>query len=159
VLEVMKILPRSPRANAYAGAEGSAFRFVLVTMLRGQCPWLSVRSGGWESAGHRHIADSVAAVILTWWYLRRSEAVWRCRRERSVKPSAQPTLVRTQHLPHPGETAPGLRKRGPVGRFLLVTPCIRVCHRRSMRSSGYGHMADSVQAERAVRITAPSHCQ
>jgi hypothetical protein len=25
--------------------------------------------------------------------------------ERSVKPSAQPTLVRTQHLPHPGETA------------------------------------------------------
>src|SRR6266704_2393678 len=30
-------------------------------------------------------------------------------RERSVKPSAQPTLVRTQHLPPPAETAPWLR--------------------------------------------------
>ena len=28
-----------------------------------------------------------------------------CRQERSVKPSAQPTLVRTQHLPHPAKTA------------------------------------------------------
>ncbi len=73
---------------------------------------------------------------------------------RSVKPSAQPTLVRTQHLPPPAKTAPGLRKRGPAGRFLLVTPCISVCHRGSMRSSGYGHIADSVRAERAVRITA-----
>jgi hypothetical protein len=75
-------------------------------------------------------------------------------RERSVKPSAQPTLVRTQHLPHPGETACSLRKRGPAGRFLLVTACISVCHRGSMHSSGYGHIADSVRAERAVRITA-----
>src|ERR1022692_3574192 len=33
-------------------------------------------------------------------------------RERSVKPSAQPTLVRTQHLPPPRETAPGLRVCG-----------------------------------------------
>ncbi len=71
------------------------------------------------------------------------------------KPSAQPTLVRTQHLPPPAKTALGLRKRGPVGRFLLVTtPCIRMCHRGSMRSSGYGHIADSVRAKRAVRITA-----
>src|ERR1022692_510688 len=29
-------------------------------------------------------------------------------RERSVKPSAQPTLVRTQHLPPPRNTAPDL---------------------------------------------------
>src|SRR5579864_9109052 len=49
-------------------------------------------------------------------------------RERSVKPSAQPTLVRTQHLPHPAKTPRWLRKRGPVGRFLLVTPCISVGH-------------------------------
>src|SRR5258707_6291042 len=33
-------------------------------------------------------------------------------RERSVKPSAQPTLVRTQHLPLPGEIAPDQRIRG-----------------------------------------------
>jgi hypothetical protein len=34
--------------------------------------------------------------------------------------------------------------------------CIMVCHRGSMRSSGYGQIADSVRAERAVRITARS---
>ena len=35
--------------------------------------------------------------------------------ERSVKPSAQPTLVRTQHLPPPAKTAPGCGNpsRGP----------------------------------------------
>ncbi len=33
-------------------------------------------------------------------------------RERSVKPSAQPTLVRTQHLPPPAETASDLGVRG-----------------------------------------------
>jgi hypothetical protein len=72
---------------------------------------------------------------------------------RAVKPSAQPTLVRTQHLPPLAITACWLRKRGPRPRF-LVTACIRVCHRGSMRGSGYGHIADSVRAERAVRITA-----
>src|ERR1022692_51249 len=39
-------------------------------------------------------------------------------RERSVKPSAQPTLVRTQHLPPPRETAPDLLVRG-WGLFLF----------------------------------------
>jgi hypothetical protein len=81
-------------------------------------------------------------------------AMWRGAEERSVKPSAQPTLVRTQHLPPPAKTARWLRKRGPVGRSLLVTACISVRHCGSMRSSGYGHIADRVRAERAVRITA-----
>jgi len=85
---------------------------------------------------------------------RRSGGIWPLRVKRSVKPSAQPTLVRTQDLPPPAKTAPGLRKRDPAGRFLLVTPCIRVRHCGSMRSSGYGPIADSVRAERAVRITA-----
>ena len=31
-----------------------------------------------------------------------------------------------------------LRKRGPAGRFLLVTPCFRVCHRESMRCGVHG---------------------
>src|SRR5271166_4390970 len=75
-------------------------------------------------------------------------------RERSVKPSAQPTLVRTQHLPPPAKTARSLRKRGPAGRFLLVPPCVIVCRRRSWRSDRYGHIADSVRAEQAVRGTA-----
>jgi hypothetical protein len=76
-------------------------------------------------------------------------------RERSVKPSAKPSLVRTQHLPHPGETARSLRKRGPAGRFLLVTPCITMRHRGSMHGSVHGHIADSVRVKPAVRITAP----
>lgn len=37
--------------RAGSAAAGPAFRFVLVSVLRGQCPWLSVRSGGWEPAG------------------------------------------------------------------------------------------------------------
>ena len=80
----------------------------------------------------------------------------RDRREpwRSVKPSAQPTLVRTQHLPHPGKTARWLRKRGPAGRFLLVTPCISACHCGSMYGSVHVHMVYSVRAKLAVRITA-----
>ena len=31
--------------------ERHVYRFVLVSVLRGQCPWLSVRSGGWEATG------------------------------------------------------------------------------------------------------------
>src|SRR6266496_923943 len=75
-------------------------------------------------------------------------------RERSVKPSAQPTLVRTQHLPPPAKTAPGLRKRSPAGRSLLVTACISVCHYGSMHGSVHVHMVYSVRAKLAVRITA-----
>ena len=81
-------------------------------------------------------------------------AMWRGAEERSVKPSASPTLVRTQDLPPPAKTAHWLRKRGPAGRFLLVTMCISMCHRGSMHSSGYGHIADRVRAKLAVRITA-----
>jgi hypothetical protein len=62
----------------------------------------------------------------------------------AVKPSASPTLVRTQDLPPPAKTVPLLRKRGPAGRFLLVTACILTCHCGSMHSSGYGHIADRV---------------
>src|ERR1700687_4744082 len=81
-------------------------------------------------------------------------ALWRGAEELSVKPSAQPTLVRTQHLPPPAKTARSLRKRGPAGRFLLVPPCVMVCRCRAWRSNRYGHIADSVRAEGAVRGTA-----
>ncbi len=63
-------------------------------------------------------------------------------------------MVRTQHLPPPAKTARSLRKRGPAGRFLLVPPCVIVCRHRAWRSNRYGHMADSVRAEGAVRGTA-----
>ena len=87
---------------------------------------------------------------------RGSTGQWRSlrRRERSVKPSAQPTLVRTQHLPPPAKTARWLRKRGPAGRFLLVTSCVRVRHYGSMHGSARVHMVYSVRAKLAVRITA-----
>jgi hypothetical protein len=75
-------------------------------------------------------------------------------RERSVKPSAQPTLVRTQHLPPPAKTARTLRKRGPAGRFVLVASCLRACHDGSIRGNGKGHIDDSVRTERAAHLTA-----
>jgi hypothetical protein len=67
-----------------------------------------------------HMVYSPPGMSIIQHRLRRSQAKWRCREERSVKPSAQPTLVRTQHLPPPAKTARSLRKRGPAGRFLLV---------------------------------------
>ena len=106
----------------------------------------SPRPGTYGVRCRRGAADLVAFVQVM--------AMWRGTEERSVKPSAQPTLVRTQHLPPPAKTARSLRKRGPAGRFLLVPPCVIVCRCRSWRSDRYGHIADSVRAEGAVRGTA-----
>jgi hypothetical protein len=105
------------RRRAAGAGEVPAFRFVLVSVFRGRCPWLSVRAGGWGAGGHGHMADSVAAAGLARWRLRRSKGIWGCRRERTVKPSAQPTLVRTQHLPPPAETAPWAAETRPGGPF------------------------------------------
>ena len=73
--------------------------------------------------------------------------------ERSVKPSAQPTLVRTQHLPPPAETAPWLRKRARGAVFVLVTSRIRVCHCASRCRGVHGRIADVVRADCAVGDT------
>src|SRR5260370_35520795 len=81
--------------------------------------------------------------------------MWNDADESTVKPSAQPTLVRTQHLPPPAKTARWLWKRGPAGRFLLVTPCIRGRHCGSMRGSVHVQMVYSVRVKLAGRITAP----
>ncbi len=63
--------------------------------------YVAVRGVGGGGAGaHVHMADSVAGTSIIERRLCRSGGMWRCRQERSVKPSAQPTLVRTQHLPH-----------------------------------------------------------
>jgi hypothetical protein len=116
---------------------------------------VAVRAIRWQEARrHGQIADSVAAAHLTRWYLRRSERIWRCRQERTVKPSAQPTLVRTQHLPPPAETASWLRKRARGAVFVLVTSRIRVCHCASRRRGVHGRIADGVRAGRAVGDTA-----
>jgi hypothetical protein len=116
---------------------------------------VAVRAAGRPGArGYGHIADSVVAANIIRSRLRRSDGIWRCRQERSVKPSASPTLVRTQDLPPPAKTARTLRKRGLAGRFLLVTPCSSVRHCGSMHGSVYVHMVYSVRAKLAVRITA-----
>jgi len=76
------------------------------------------------------------------------------RSERAVKPSAQPTLVRTQHLPPPAQTA---RDRGilPLLRpSCVVSSCVIVGQQTSLCGSGYGHMADGFGAGGAVHRTA-----
>jgi len=74
--------------------------------------------------------------------------------EMPVKPSAQPTLVRTQHLPPPAEMTCDLGISGLEGRLGVVAPCVMKCHREPLHSSGYGHIADGILAEPAVHRTA-----
>ena len=93
--------------------------------------------GGPDACVHGHMADSVAAADTIKSHLRSSGTTRWCREQRSVKPSAQPTLVRTQHLPH--NTCHHLRKRparcGNAARravsFLSrrVSSCAAVGHR------------------------------
>ena len=75
----------------------------------------------------------------------------------AVQPSAQPTSVRTQHLPLPAETARGLGIPGLAGRLAVVPPCVMMCRCAPLHSSGYGHMADGIRPEQAVHRTACPH--
>src|SRR5215813_223279 len=63
-------------------------------------------------------------------------------RERSVKPSAQPTLVRTQHLPPPAEMARLLRILALAGRFFPVPACVTLWRCRSSYCAVHGRIAD-----------------
>ena len=78
------------------------------------------------------------------WRYSRSAAIPMGRNGRSVKPSAKPTLVRTQHLPPPAEMARELGIPGLAGHLALVPPCFMMCRCEPLRSSGYGHMADGI---------------
>jgi hypothetical protein len=71
-----------------------------------------------------------------------------CKTVGSAYVSSNPTPATTC------ENGPGLRKRGPAARFLLVTPCIRMRHHGSMYGSVHVHMVYSVRVKLAVRITA-----
>ena len=64
------------------------------------CTWI----GRVRARACVHMVYSASGMSIIVHRLCRSGAMWSCRQERTVKPSAQPTLVRTQHLPH-------LRKR------------------------------------------------
>src|SRR5215470_17629076 len=92
-----------------------------------------------------------------------SRPVWRreagCpsgQRERSVKPSAQPTQVRTLDLPPPAKTARDrgiLRVRGPS---CFVSSSVIVGQQTPLHHAGYGHIADGSGAGGAVHRTACS---
>ena len=63
-------------------------------------------------------------------------------RERSVKPSAQPTLVRTQHLPPPAKTARWLRILAAGGPFFSVPACVTLYRCRPSCFGVHGRIAD-----------------
>jgi hypothetical protein len=66
-------------------------------------------------------------------------AVCSGREDRSVKPSASPTQVRTLDLPHQRKRPLSCGNAARRAVFLL-SPGIRVCHRGSVRGSGYGYI-------------------
>jgi len=115
-----------PAAVAEPAGQGNrGGREVSVTApipaVRGQvfsCPWLSGSRGARTCSGRRRPEACLAARI------RWSARLTQIEGERSVKPSAQPTLVRTQHLPLPAETARLLRILARAGRFFSVPACV-----------------------------------
>jgi len=139
---------------AGAGSSAAVERAVSVTAPTGPVrgyfcsrPWLP------RPAAHGRSADGGGRGRSLERRMRWSAACVLGEGERSVKPSAQPTLVRTKHLPPPAKTARLLRILALAGRFLLVTPCIKVCHCASIRCSVHGRIADGVRAGRAVGDT------
>ena len=76
---------------------------VLLPAVSGSCTglYVAVRGVGCGGASaYVHIADSVPAVSCVKCRFRRSVGHVEVQEEAYFKPSAQPTLVRTQHLPH-----------------------------------------------------------
>jgi hypothetical protein len=71
-----------------------------------------------------------------------------------VKPSAQPTLVRTQHLPPPAKTARELGIPRPGAPWCVVSSSVVIGQETSPHHAGYGHIADGIGAGGAVRRTA-----
>jgi hypothetical protein len=67
-------------------------------------------------------------------------------RERSVKPSAQPTLVRTQHLPPPAKMARWLRILVAGGPFFSVPACVILERCRPSCRGVHGRIADGIGA-------------
>src|ERR1039457_5328868 len=73
-------------------------------------------------------------------------------RSRSVKPSAKPTLVRTQHLPPPAETAPGLRI---CGRGLIL-PSAVMCGRGQAYAGACAQYVPKIAAGSVIEAVRPA---
>ena len=70
-------------------------------------------------------------------------------RERSVKPSAKPTLVRTQHLPPPAKTAHDQRRRGQK----LVLPGALMCGWGRAYAGGCAQYVPKIAAGSVIEVT------
>jgi len=123
--------------------------FGQVRLFFGRCPWLSARSasrcrrprtyGGQRRRGKCH---SAAFAQLRAYVIEREVAC--CKTVGSAYVGSNPTPATTCGN---GPLAADTRQ---AGRFLLVTPCIVVCHRESMRCGVHGRIADGVHAIRTV---------
>ena len=122
----------------------------------GRCPCPSATAAVSAIRAYGHIADGAGYSRGREASFTRSSTIPMVWEERSVKPSAKPTLVRTQHLPPPAETARGLGISGHAGRLAVVPLCLMMCRCEPLHSSGYGHMADGIWAGGAVHRTACS---
>jgi hypothetical protein len=110
---------------------------------------------------HGHMADRARVSRGAYGCFSSSMAIPMIWNKRPVKPSAQPTLVRTQHLPLPRKRPVSWGAPGFAGRPVLchlVSSCVIVGQQTSLCGSGYGHMADGIRAEGAVHRTACSGC-
>jgi hypothetical protein len=94
---------RSPRWHGPSQARqsgeraGSRLARTLSVPVRGfTCP---------ARRAHGHMTDRTGREGRYQLENTRSDGIWPHQAKRSVKPSAQPTLVRTQHLPPPAKTA------------------------------------------------------
>ena len=120
-------------------------------------PSVPVRaSPGRRPRAHGHMTDRTGHAGQYQLENRRSGSVWPLRSKRSVKPSAQPTQVRTLDLPPPAQTARDrgmLQPRGPSR--VVSSPVIRG-QQTPLYHAGYGHIADGFGAEGAVHRTACS---
>jgi len=142
-----------PLEIAGLGVRARAWRAVVPFLLRR--PWPGAfRSVARLSSVRARRCGAGGPVPRLEMCLRWSAACGLSEGERSVKPSAKPSLVRTQHLPPPAETARALHICGVAGRFLLVPPCFMMCGRSAPCKGSYGRMADGTGAEPAVRVTA-----
>jgi hypothetical protein len=132
--------------------DGPTLQFLQVRRVQRTLSVAVRAMGGLGACVHGHMADSVAAADAIKGHLRSSGTTRWFREQRSVKPSAQPTLVRTQHLPPPAETARWLRILVAGGPFFSVPACVTLCRCRPLCRGVHGRIADGFGAlERSVR--------